>query len=123
AEERVEVLVDRRLDHPRALGERGAAQTVEAGLARLDLHDDEPDFLRRGEDGPDLGDLQRPGRPRRVLLLGQRPGAARESGQRRPLRELRQEMSAVHRSFLPIWYALMWRLDPDTISFSIGGRP
>ena len=66
-----------------ALGEGGAAEAVQARLARQDLDDHQPDAIGRGEDRLDVGDLQRrqPLEARRPLLglkpRRQAPGAAR----------------------------------------------
>ena len=56
-EERREVLVDRARHEGRSLGERRAAEAVEAGLVGVDPDDDERDPLGRGQDGADAGDL------------------------------------------------------------------
>ena len=68
-------------DRERPLRERGAAQPVEARLARQHLDDHQPDPVRRGEDRPHVGDLQRreSARCRRLLPVGLR--AARSTTQ------------------------------------------
>ena len=82
-EERLQVLLERGLHDQRALRERRAAPADEARLGRLDLHDDEADAVRRGEDRLDVADLHR----RRAAhgLREHRGGGRREAlGQRRP---------------------------------------
>ena len=61
-EERLQVLLDGRLHDVGALRERGAAQAVEARLARLHLHHHQPDAVGRREDRLDVADLDG-GRP------------------------------------------------------------
>ena len=50
-QERLEILLDRRDHDQRALSEGRAAKAIQAGLARLDFHDDESDAIRRCADG------------------------------------------------------------------------
>ena len=66
-EERLEVLVDRRLHDERALRERRAAPADEARLGRLDLHDHEADAVRRRQDRLDVADLDRCRAPDRLF--------------------------------------------------------
>ena len=58
-QERPEVLLDRGVHHQRPLREGRAAQAVQPGLAGQHLHYHEPDLVGSGEDGLDVGDLQR----------------------------------------------------------------
>jgi hypothetical protein len=58
-EERLEILLDRGHHGQRALGEGGAAEAVQAGLARLDLDHDQAYAVGRGTDGLDTRDARR----------------------------------------------------------------
>ena len=55
-QERLEVLLDRGDDRQRPLGERGAAQPVQARLAGLDFDDDQANAVGRGADRFDSRD-------------------------------------------------------------------
>ena len=74
-QERLQILLDRGLHDQRALGEGRAAPADQPGLGRLDLHDDEADPVRRGEDGLDVADLDRSGPAHRLRVGGRRAGA------------------------------------------------
>ena len=67
-EERLEILVDRRLHDASPLGEGRTTQAVEARLARRDLDDDQADPIGSGEDRLDVGDLEWRQAPRRLRL-------------------------------------------------------
>ncbi len=71
-EERLQVLLDRRLDDQRALGEGGAAPADQSRLGRLDLHHDQPDPVGRGQDGLDVADLDGTGAAHRLRVGGSR---------------------------------------------------
>jgi hypothetical protein len=58
-EERPQVVLDRGHDRERALRERRAPDAPETRVARLDLHDHEPDAVRGRADRPDVGDRHR----------------------------------------------------------------
>ena len=103
-EKRLEVLLDGGLHHQGALGEGGAAIADQARFARHDLHDDQSDPVRRGEDGLDVGDLD----GRQPLescrpLLGLKPrGEVREQGsscrRQRASRDPSQCVPSLHRT-------------------------
>ncbi len=96
-EERLEVLVDRRLHDERALREGRAPPADEAGLGRLDLHDHEPDAIGRRQDRLDVADLDRCGAPDR--LFERRRRARRErAGQSISRRDERCAAGHGHRS-------------------------
>ncbi len=66
-EERLQVVVERGLDDERTLRERRAAPADETRLGRFDLHDDEPNAVRRRQDRLDVADLDGRGAPHRLF--------------------------------------------------------
>src|SRR5204863_2460636 len=97
-EKGLEILFERGLNDQGALRKRRASPPDESWLGRFHLHDDQPDVVRRGQDGLDVADLDRRGsgnrlrepgmeesgwdlRPRglrqRILCGGEQRGAAR----------------------------------------------
>jgi hypothetical protein len=71
-QERLQVLVERRLDDQRALGEGRAAPADQARLGRLDLHHDQPNPGGRGQDGLDVADLDGTGAAHGLRVSGAR---------------------------------------------------
>ena len=53
----LQILLDRRLNDKRTLCKGRAPPTHEAGLRRFDFHDDQPDTIRRCQNGFDISDL------------------------------------------------------------------
>jgi hypothetical protein len=79
-EKRFQVLVQGRFDDERALCEGGAAPTHEAGLGRFHFDDDQPDAIRRRQNGLDVADLDR-GRTFDGLLVRRGRSSRERSGQ------------------------------------------